>query len=89
VIAPILLFLALVEKPVVPDNFYGFHVQSISGVFHAGSMLVMVIHAYSLIRGIVKTNRRINVEVKQLKQMELINGTWQDLYKSQVITWIT
>ncbi|MFB3167598.1 hypothetical protein P5G62_010805 [Neobacillus sp. 179-C4.2 HS] len=65
VIAPILLFLALVEIPVVPDNFYGFHVQSISGVFHLGSRLVLMIHAYLLIKGKVKTYRKINAEVKQ------------------------
>jgi hypothetical protein len=64
VIVPILLFLAFVEIPVVTDNFYGFQVESLSGVFHVGSMLVLCIHAFLLMKGKIESNRKMNVEGK-------------------------
>lgn len=64
VIAPILLFLGLIEIPVVPDNFYGLQFQSISGVFHVGAILVLWLHAILLVKGKVQQKRNTIVEGK-------------------------
>lgn len=65
VIAPILIFLALVEIPVLKDNFYGLELESISGIFQLGSMIVLCIHAFLLLKGKFQQKRKLIVEGKQ------------------------
>jgi hypothetical protein len=59
VIAPILLFLGIIEIPIIGADFTEFGLQTISGVFHVGSIICLLVHGLLLIKRKLLQNRKL------------------------------